>query len=189
MKKCLSLLLSLFVFCIVLIFPFQPVSGSVNISDIRILNNKTDVVVYAVLTESFTKEMESAILAGIPTTFTFTLITYQETDWWVDKKISEITIKHIIKYDNVKQTYSVISAQDKPEAVFKDFASAKRAMSELSGVPVVPIAALTKGNEYYIKIKAKLEKYRPPSFMRYIFFFASPGDFETDWSPQQRFLY
>ena len=181
--------MSLFVFCIVLIFPSQPVSGAVNISDIRILNNETDVVVYAVLRESFTKEMESAILAGVPTTFTFTLKTYQERALWADKNISQITIKHTIKYDNVKQTFSVLSAENKPEALFKDFNGAKRAMAELSGVAVVPITKLTKGNAYYIIVKAKLEKYRPPSFMRYIFFFASPGDFETDWSQKHRFLY
>jgi len=189
MNKYLYLLMTLFILCIGLIFPFQHVSGSVNISNIRILNNETDVVVYAVLTESFSKEMESAILAGVPTTFTFTLKTYQEKDWWFDKKISQITIKHTIKYDNVKQTFSVLSADDKPMALFKDFDGAKRTMSELNGVAVVPISALTKGKEYYIRIKAKLEKYQPSSFMRYIFFFASPGDFETSWSPEQKFVY
>jgi hypothetical protein len=189
MKKYLYLLLFVFFFCAVLIFPLHYVSGSVNINNIRVLNNETDVVIYAVLTESFTKEMESAILAGVPTTFTYTLKTYLERDWWFDKQISQIIIKRTIKYDNVKQTFSVLSAGDKPEAVFKDFESAKRAMSELSGIAVVPITELIKWNGYYITIKAKLEKYRPPSVMRYIFFFASPGDFETDWSPKQRFVY
>jgi hypothetical protein len=189
MAKHFSLAIILLIFCMVWMFPLASVSGSVRIQEIRILNDETDVVVYGVLSDSFTADMKSAILAGVPTTFTFTLKTYEEKPWWLDKKISHITIKHTIKYDNVKQTFSVSSAEDRDPAVFPDFETAKRAMSELSGIAVAPIADLIKGKTYYVKIKAKLEKYRPSSLMRYIFFFASPGDFETAWSPKHRFLY
>ncbi|MBN1664730.1 MAG: DUF4390 domain-containing protein [Deltaproteobacteria bacterium] len=189
MMKYISTLTVFMIICLLLVFPPGIVNGSVSIHDIRILNNEKDVVVYAVLTDGFSKEMESAIMAGVPTTFTFTLKTYQEKSWWPDKKMSHVTIKHTMKYDNVKQTFSVTSADNGQEAVFSDFDAAKRAMSELSGIAVVPIGDLTKGSSYYIRMKAKLEKYRPPSVLRYIFFFTSPGDFETGWSLKHRFIY
>jgi hypothetical protein len=188
-RKNISILTVFFIFCLVWIFSLDSVSGAVKLQDIRVLYNETDMVVYAVLTDSFTKEMESAILAGVPTTFTFTLETYQERNWWFDKKISRIIRKHTIKFDNVKQTFSVSSTDGREAVIFQDFAEAKRAMSELSGVVLTPITNLVKGKTYYARIKAKLEKFRPPSIMRYIFFFASLGDFETDWSPKQRLLY
>ena len=139
MTKYISIAITLLICCLVLIFPLGSVSGSVEIRDIRVLYHETDMVIYAVLTDSFTKEMESAILAGVPTTFTFTLKTYQERSWWFDKKISQIIIKHTIKYDNVKQTFSVSLADGGQSAVFQDFGGAKRAMSELNGVAIVPI--------------------------------------------------
>lgn len=174
---------------IILAFPFDSFSSSVEMRDVRILYNEKDVVVYGVLSDSFTKEMKSAIMAGIPATFTYTLKTHEEVAWWFDKEISRITIKHTIKYDNVKQNFSVSLADNKEPAIFQDFEAAKRAMSELSGVAIMPLSNLVKNRTYYVMIKAKLEKYRPQSSMRYIFFFSSPGDFETAWSPKQRFVH
>ncbi|MBN1380361.1 MAG: DUF4390 domain-containing protein [Deltaproteobacteria bacterium] len=189
MAKYFSFLIILIFLGMVLIVPAGLATGPVKIHDVRVLYNKTDLVVYAVLKNSFTEDMKSAILAGVPTTFTFTLKTYEEVPGWFDKKISRITVKHTIKYDNVKQTFSVFSVDNGPAAVFQDFESAQRVMSELSGIAVAPISELTRGNVYYVRIKAKLEKYRPQSIMRYIFFFASLGDFKTDWSPKQRITY
>jgi len=132
---------------------------------------------------------EKAILTGIPTTFTFVLELYRERSHWFDKKESILEVKHTIKYDNVKKILYVVSAGDgnKPEQ-FKDFSRAKAAMSELNGVVLTSLMQMTKGDRYYLRVKAKLEKVRLPLHLEYVFFFVSLWDFETDWL-RQDFIY
>ncbi len=170
--------------CLILLYslsvPFQLQAREATISCF-VTNDATHVLVYARLTNSFTKDMEAAILAGVPTTFTFLIDLYQERRYWVDKKIAGLTVRRTIKYDIVKKLFSVSSEGEKEAITFSDYESAKRAMAELNGFPVVPVKSLQRNEFYAVQIKAKLEKVRLPLNMEYIFFFVSLWDFETDW--------
>jgi hypothetical protein len=132
--------------------------------------------------------MDAAILAGIPTTFTFLLDLYQVRPRWLDNKLIRLTVRHTIKYDNVKKLFYVTSDGDKEPASYQDYESAKQAMADLNGVQVALLKALKRGEYYYVQIKAKLEKVRLPLQMEYIFFFVSLWDFETNWH-QEGFYY
>jgi hypothetical protein len=163
-----------------LVFPFHLRADEATISCF-VTNNATHVLVYARVTNCFTKDMEAAILAGVPTTFTFLMDLYQERRYWLDKKITLLTVRHTIKYDIVKKLFSVSSDGEKEPTMFQDYESAKRAMTDLNGLPLAPIKSLKRNEYYYVQIKAKLEKVRLPLHMEYIFFFVSLWDFETDW--------
>ncbi|MDA8124525.1 MAG: DUF4390 domain-containing protein [Deltaproteobacteria bacterium] len=151
------------------------------IRDLLVTNNANHLLVYARVTDCFTKEMENAILAGVPTTFTFLLDLYQERSYWFDKKLLRVTVQHTIKYDNVKKIFYVSVNGEKEPASFPDLESAKRAMADLNGVSVVPLSSVKRGEYYYVQLKAKLDKVRLPFYMEYVFFFVSLWDFETDW--------
>jgi len=180
------LLVAIFLACYTtLIFPFNSYSKDARIIDMLVTNNANHVTVYAKVMNCFTKKMESAILAGVPTTFTFLLELYQEHRRWFDKKKKSVVIKQTIKYDNVKKLFYVSSAGAQQPSVFQDFESAKKAMAELNGAVVAPVAYLQKNEAYYIKIKAKLDKVRLPMNMEYVLFFVSLWDFETDWYQQK----
>ena len=158
------------------------------IGDLLVTNNATHLLVYARAMNCFTNDMEAAILTGIPTTFTFLVDLYQVRTRWLDKKLIRLTIKHTIKYDNVKRLFYVSSNGGKEPASFKDYESAKRAMTDLNGVSVTLLKGLKKGEYYYIEVKAKLDKVRLPLHMEYVFFFVSLWDFETGWH-REGFLY
>jgi hypothetical protein len=151
------------------------------IRDLLVTNNSTHLLVYARVMNCFTTEMEAAILAGIPTTFTFLVDLYQVRAWWLDKKHIRLTVRHTIKYDNVKRQFYVSFNGDKEPVSFKDYESAKRAMTDLNGVPLMLLKTLKKGENYYVQIKAKLDRIRLPLHMEYVFFFVSFWDFETGW--------
>jgi hypothetical protein len=151
------------------------------ISDLLVTNNSTHLLVYARVTNCFTKEMDAAILAGIPTTFTFLVDLYQVRNRWLDKKLIRLTVSHMIKYDNVKRVFTVSSDENKEPASFQDYESAKRAMADLNGIHVALLKAMKRGEYYYVQIKAKLDKVRLPLRMEYVFFFVSLWDFETAW--------
>ena len=155
------------------------------ISDIIITNNAENVLLYARLVNGFKTEMESAILAGVPSIFTLQLEVYQPRSYIWDKKIVSYEIKRTIKYDNLKKTFSIFTNGNKDPVVLPDFESAQKAMADFSGIIVTPLQALIKGARYYLKIKIKIDKVRLPLHMEYVLFFVSYWDFETDWYMQK----
>lgn len=150
------------------------------IRDVMINVDSEKVLVYAKVTNCFTKEMDAAILAGVPTTFTFYLNLYQERTFWWDEKLSAITVRHTVKYDGIKKQF-YLSVDDRPQAHFQDFESAKIAMAELNGIFLAQMRDLKKERPAYVTIKAKLDKVRLPMYLEYVLFFVSLWDFETDW--------
>ena len=91
-------------FSLFLVFPVPLSAETAGITDLLVTNNATHVLVYARVTNCFTKDMEAAILAGVPTTFTFLVDLYQERSRWLDKKLIRLTVRHTIKYDNRQET-------------------------------------------------------------------------------------
>lgn len=176
------------IFLIFIVFSPSLSADNAGIRDILVTNNANHVLVYARVTNSFTKDIEAAIMAGVPTTFTFLLDLFQERSWWLDRKLSRTTVRYTIKYDNVKKLFLVSADGEKEANSFPDFESAKRAMTDLNGVPVAQLKTLKRNENYYVLIKAKLDKVRLPLHMEYVFFFVSLWDFETDWY-RERFFY
>jgi hypothetical protein len=180
---------SIFLMFLILLVFLSPLSAeNAGIRDFLVTNNASHVLVYARVMNCFTKDIEDAILAGVPTTFTFVVDLFQQRSWWIDKKVTRVTIKHTIKYDNVKKLLNVYLGDDKEPTPFQDFEGAKRAMADLNGVPIVQLKTLKRSEYYYVQIKAKLDKVRLPLHMEVVFFFVSLWDFETDWY-REGFIY
>jgi len=166
---------------ILLTRPFFAYGVDAQIQDVLIEENPHHVVVYAKVANGFTKDMDAAILAGIPMTFTFYVDFYQRRSFWFDKKLSSQVIEHTIKYDPVKKTFFVSSSRAKEPSSHQDFSAAKEIMVDLSGLEIVPVADLKQNMGYYLEIKAKLKRVKLPLRMEYVFFFVSLWDFETKW--------
>ncbi len=154
-------------------------------ADLLITNNAGQISVYARVTDCFTPDMEAAILAGVPTTFTFFFDLYQERSYWWDKKITRRVLKQTLKYDNVKKIFFLTSTNSREAATFQNLESAKRAIADLNGVAVFPVNGLQNDQSYYLKVKAKLDEFRLPLHMENLLFFVSAWDFETDWHIQK----
>ena len=167
----------------------QSSAGKVEITDFLVTNTQEHVLVYCKLKNCFTTEIEEAILAGISTTFIFTIELYRQRDFWTDKKEAVLEIKHSVKYDSVKKTlYVSFTEIDKDPEQFKELAKAEKAMADLSGVPVAPLSRLIRDNQYYIRVKAKLDKVNLPGELKNTLIFSSLWHFETDWF-RQDFIY
>jgi len=169
---------------LLLVFIFQPSfspAREAQISDVLVTQQAESLTAFARVTNCFTKGMESAIMAGVPTTFTFLVDLYRERSYWPDKKINAVVIRQTIKYDNVKRIFIVTTVNNGNTAVFQDLESAKRAMAEMTARIDIPRKVDRRQGAFYVMIKAKLDKIRLPLYMEYIFFFVSLWDFETDW--------
>ena len=172
----------LLLFCFLLSFPSPLQAAEATLSDIIVTNTQEDLLVFFDIKGCFTREMEEAILNGIPTTFTIVIKLYRTRTAWRDASIASITLEHTIKYDSLKNEFRVTrSEEDNTELVIKDFEAAKKAMAEIRNIRVVPLKQLQDRGKYQLRVKAELEKVRLPLYLHYVLFFVSLWDFETDW--------
>ena len=169
-------------FCFLLSFPSSLQAAEATLSDIIVTNTQEDLLVFFDIKGCFTREMEEAILNGIPTTFTIVIKLYRTRTAWLDASIASITLEHTIKYDSLKNEFRVTrSEEDNTALVVKDFEVAKKAMAEIRNIRVVPLKELKDRGKYQLRVKAELEKVRLPLYLHYVLFFVSLWDFETDW--------
>ena len=151
------------------------------LTDVIVTNTRDDLLVYLTVEGAFTKEMETAIKSGVSATFSFFVNLYRKRNWWLDKKIAERTITHTIKYDNLKKKYRIQRSWEAEPHITQSFSEAKKLMTEVDSLTLIPLADLQKGTAYQIEAKAELSKRTLPLKLHYVIFFMSLWDFETDW--------
>ncbi|MDD2671201.1 MAG: DUF4390 domain-containing protein [Syntrophales bacterium] len=191
MKSKSKRLLSVLIIAIGAVLVLQSPSHALiaSISDLFVTHNNKEVLVYFRVKDCFTKSMEEAILAGIPTTFTFIVELYQKRTIWFDSRMASVEIKQTVKYDNVRNIFYVTSSLGNgAHQEYKDLAGVKRAMTDINGIAIAPLRFLSRENQYFVRVKAKLDKIRLPLHMEYVLFFVSMWDFETEWH-RQEFVY
>ena len=158
------------------------VAEQAHLSNLVVTNTKDHLLVYFTVEDCFTAEMDRAIESGLDTTFTFIVKLFEKRKFWWDRKITDLEVKHSIKYDNLKQIYEVrLSEQDNKTITVSDFDEAKKLMSEVVSLRVTPLHSLSQGRRYQLRMMAELDKIRLPLYLHYVFFFLSLWNFETDW--------
>lgn len=132
--------------------------------------------------DCFTPKMEEAIRSGVSTSFRILVVLEKPGLPLLRSKLLDLSLEHTIKYDRLRNEFR-ITLPEHPEGVVvtKDFDEAKRWMSSIRELPVIPLWRLQKKELYQLRFKAELSKFRLPLFFRYVFFFVSLWDFETDW--------
>ena len=132
--------------------------------------------------DCFTPSMEEAIRSGVSTTFRIHAVVEKPGLLFFSSVILDVTLEHTIKYDYLKNEYQVhLPENAEATRVTRDFDEAKQWMNTVRELPLLPLWRLEKGQPYELRIKAELSKVELPLFFRYIFFFVSLWDFETDW--------
>ena len=168
--------------CLLWSSPSPLKAAEATLSDIIVTNTQEDLLVFFDIQGCFTREMEEAILNGIPTTFTIIIRLYKTRTLWFDASISSLRLEHTIKYDSLKNEFRVTRSEDNNKALlFKEFDAAKEVMADISNIEVVPLKQLQKDSKYQLRVKAELEKVRLPLYLHYVLFFVTLWDFETDW--------
>ena len=174
--------LILLLLCLLWSYPSPLQAAEATLSDIIVTNTQEDLLVFFDIQGCFTREMEEAILNGIPTTFTIIIRLYKTRTLWFDGSISSLRLEHTIKYDSLKNEFRVTRSEDNNnELVFKEFEKAKKVMAEISNIEVVALKELQRNSKYQLRVKAELEKVRLPLYLHYVLFFVTLWDFETDW--------
>jgi hypothetical protein len=158
-----------------------PSPNKAQIANIEIDKSGKDLEASFILIDCFNSDMEEAIFNGVPTTFRI-LVSVEKPSVFVKSKIAEFTLLHTITYNRLNNEFQV-ELPEHPQTILvtKDFDEAKRWMSTVQDLPVIATCWLNKDQEYHLKVKAELSKVELPLFFRYILFWVSLWDFETEW--------
>ncbi len=151
------------------------------ISNIEIDKEGKNVEVSFRLVDCFNSDMEEAILDGVPTSFRI-IVFIEKPSMFLKSKVADFSFRHTIKYNRLNNEFQV----DLPEnpqrtLVTRDFEEAKKWMGTVDKLPVIPTCWLDKDQKYYLEVKAELSKVELPLVFRYILFWVSLWDFETEW--------
>ena len=165
------------------LFPSLASAERAIIDDVLITPTGNHLLLYCRVKNSFTQEMNRAILSGIATTFTFRIEFYRKVAFWWDQELNSLTVDHTIKYNPLKQQFSVSSADKNSQSTtaVKDFNEAKILLTELNGVKLIETERLRPNETYLLRVRAELNKVRLPLYLHYVLFFVSLWDFKTDW--------
>lgn len=152
------------------------------IEEFIVTNSSTDLLVFFTVRNAFTREMEEGIRNGIPVTFTFQVELSRKRKTWLNKGIVSHAVAQTLSYDNLKEEYSVLR-QGSAAPVFRtrSLAEAKKAMSQVNGMAVLPLAALVPEAEYLLRVKARLDEKTLPFSFHYLIPFWNLWNFETGW--------
>lgn len=152
------------------------------LTNITVSNTREDLLLFLNLKGAFREEMKKAILSGVPSTFSFFAKLNRVRSFWFDKDIADLEVTHTIIYDNLKKEFTVTRSwkENNPE-VTESFNEAKKWMTEIDSLKIIPLNRLEKGEQYQLRVKAEVSKKTLPLYLHYILFFMSLWDFETDW--------
>lgn len=157
-------------------------ASKAKLNDIIVTNTRDDLLIYLNVEGAFPQKMKEAVLSGVPSTFSYFIALYQKRSFWFDKKVADLTITHSIKFNRLKNEFTISrSWQNGPPTIVNDFSQAQSLMVAVDNLKVVSLDRLTKGQQYQIRAKAELDTIQLPFYLHYPLFFVSLWDFETDW--------
>ncbi len=169
-----------FLFLTVLSGPMDAIGAE--ISSMAVSNTEENLILSIKVDGAFTDKMKEAVLSGISTSFSYVITLTQTRTLLPDKLVHEIKLTNTIRYDTLRNTFTVRrSWENYRPLTTSSFAEAKRWMSEVIDVPIIPLEALENDIRYKINAKAELDRVTLPYFLNYVFFFISLWDFETSW--------
>jgi hypothetical protein len=153
-----------------------------DIVDVVVDKEGKDLEVSFRLENCFTPKMEEAIQNGVPTTFKILVAVEKPAIMLIKSQVVDFTLEHTIKYNRLNNEFQInLPEHPGKTLVTRDFNEAKKWMSTVENLPIIPTCWLRQDQDYSLKIKAELSKVELPLFFRYIFFWVALWDFETDW--------
>jgi hypothetical protein len=152
------------------------------ISQLVVSSSPTHLILFAQLADALDEEALTALQDGLPLRFEFQVEIYRERQMWPDGLLASLTLAHTIKYDLMQQRYELTSRYGERETrrSTASLGEARRWVSSLDGVRILPRDGLRGGRRYYLLLRAAVVPDEDP-LARNIYFFKKSGRRETDW--------
>lgn len=168
-------------FCWALLFANPVYSQQARLTNFVVSSTRDDLLIFLSLEDAFTENLKEAILSGVPTKVSFNITIEKIRSFWLNRTIFDKKIDHSIKYNPLRNEFTVKRSWEKEQIVTESIDEAINLMSNVDSLKVLPLSELERGVHYQIRAKAKSDKPTLPFYLHHVFFFLSQWDFETDW--------
>lgn len=163
---------------IMLVSPLLLRAQSVKLTDVIVNNSSKDLLAYFNLRNSFDDETKKALMNGLSIRIVFNVRLYSAKTFWPDKLLASRDIVHSIRYDTLREEF--LLDLDGRRMKLKDLTKAQAAVSEVTGLSVVPLSRLAPNSNYELQIKATRKKDPSPSTFSNIISLFSFWNTESD---------
>jgi len=154
----------------------------VHFKDITITTSNTHLLLFGVIKNDKSNELEQALHNGIPMHFTFFIELFRTRDNWPDEELTSMEFSHTLKYDTLKDRYQLqIEEQKNRKATYESLEEAMQVMNDINGLKVIELTKLQPDSSYELRMKAELYEKTLPMNLHYVIPFISLWDMETDW--------
>ena len=155
-----------------------------HISDLRLHEGESDVLLSARLVTFLDDEMKEALRGGVPLTFSFRVHLATRGSILGEKTVRRREIVHNLEFDPVKQLYLFTGEGYGREVVEKTTRDEEEALVWLTRIQdwkLYPLGRLKQNVRYRVRVMATLRSVELPSFLGYLFFFTTIFNKETPW--------
>ncbi len=154
----------------------------IQFKDITITTSKTHLLLFGVINNEKSNELEQAMHSGIPMHFIFFIELFRSRNNWTDEELTSMEFSHTLKYDTLKEHYELtIEEQKNKKTSYETLEQAKQVMNEINGLKVVELSKLQPDSSYELRMKAQLYEKTLPMNLHYVIPFISLWNMETDW--------
>ena len=161
---------------------FADSNQEVQFKDLTITTSNTHLLLFGVVTNDKSKELEQALHNSIPMHFTFFIDLYRTRNNWPDEELTSLEFSHTLRYDALTERYQLeIEEQKGRKTTFKTLKEAMQVMNEINGLKVIELSRLQPDSSYELRMKAELYEKTLPMNLHYVIPFISLWNLETDW--------
>jgi hypothetical protein len=184
MKIHITKIFSISLLIVSLTFDLSAAEVKPHISDLRLHQGESNVLLSAQLVTELGEEMRDALRGGVPLTFSFRIRLTRKGSILGEKMVRSREVIHTLEYDPVKQLFMFKGEGYKPEPVVKTTKDEEEALGWLTGImdwPLYPLRKLEENLRYRVRVMATLRSVELPSVLGYLFFFTTIFNQETPW--------
>ncbi|MBI3091561.1 MAG: DUF4390 domain-containing protein [Candidatus Tectomicrobia bacterium] len=160
-----------------------------SLTSVRVSNSPAHLHVYANMEGGITEEIKEAIHSGIPTTFTYLIQLRRHRRFRIDATDFQTAVRQTVKYDALKKEYlfTTDASGVTTQTIEKDFSKVKQLLQGLDRVALMPPARLKQEGTYYVRTKVEIKSIKLIFPLKYLLFFVSLWDVDTNWQSSPRF--
>ena len=152
------------------------------LTDLIVTTSDDHLLFFGELRNSLSDEMIDGLHSGIPIQFSFFVELEKIKPNWVNDELTAIEFSHSLRYDTLKQNYTVETEEiSKKSHTVATLEEARRLLNEINGLKIVMLEELEPDQTYRLRVKADLYKKTLPLRLHSFIPFISWWDLRTDW--------
>lgn len=140
-----------------LVFVPAPGRAELRIRDLDVFVNDRDLTVHVALLDALPPGLHEAVQTGVPAHVRFTVEVWQYNRLWPDRLVSTKVVERAVDYNVVTKEYRIAAVRGEPGPAYttRDVHDARRVLSEVRSLKLLPAAHLPSAEVFYVRVRAE----------------------------------